>query len=123
MNKVKIYYNELPHPGVDKFAADLHPKIHYDQPRQITITKAEFKKYWVLLPKTELISDKNIKDKIFYKYNRYSQNPYSDENDPGQSILKGLDVRHTTMMIGDVMKVNNIHYIVTIDGFARLNIK
>ena len=121
--KATIYYNKLKHPVQDKFSGELWRKTHFNESTKvINISDTQFKKYWVKMPITENIIGPYIKDKIYAKYNMYHSNPYSDENDPGQKILKKLGVKHTTMMIGDIIEINNTYYIVKGTGFGKLSI-
>lgn len=121
--KATIYYNMLGHPGESAFARKMWKATHVEG-QKVQITDTQFKKHWKKLPIKERVS-KDIKKReevlevLFSKYNMYATNPYSNENDPGQKTLKRLKVRHTTMMIGDVIEIDNSYYIVTTDGFLK----
>ena len=123
--KATIYYNMLPHPTENKFSHDMWFAVRKDD--IVKISNIQFKKYWKRLPVKEIIKKNKIirigLEKIFYKYNNYSMNPYSDYNDPGQSMIKELGVRHTSMMIGDIIEFDNIYYITTSEGFSKVNIE
>ena len=121
--KATIYYNLLGHPGESAFARKMWRATHTED-QIIQITDTQFKKHWKKLPKKEIVKKditkrEEILEGLFNKYNMYATNPYSNENDPGQKTLKRLKIRHTSMMIGDIIEIDNTYYIVATDGFLK----
>ena len=57
---------------------------------------------------------------VFNKYNDYERNPYSDFNDDGQKIIRELGIKHTSMSIGDIIKVRGDFFIVLSHSFTNV---
>lgn len=95
---------------------------------QVTIDKEWFKgdNGWVKVSEEEVKSSRSRElETIWKKYQRYETNPLSAQNDgrPGkdyQPTIDGKGVGHTTMTIGDVIKIEDRYYIVADHGFLRL---
>lgn len=123
------YFVGLQEPSGQKFFEKNH-KLYFDlyfdsKVKVIKIPLGVFKTYWRKMPKQEKIScacDGDF-EKIFIKYNSYVNNPYSADNDPGQEILTGLGVKHTSMSVGDVIKVDGVYWIIAGVGYKRLMLK
>jgi len=123
MVQATIYYVDMPHPSESKFAEKYWSVLHYDKDIKIVyVSKAQFKKYWQKMPYKENIKSYKDLDQLWHKYNIYRTNPCSSDNDPGQVTLKKLGVRHTSMSIGDVVKIGTIYYIAVSYGWAKLKI-
>lgn len=124
--KAIIYYNKLKHPATDRFAHKLWIVYRKDPKNQILhISDTEFDKNWTRLPVKEEIGEiediNESLEEIYRKYNLSSLNPYS--NDPGQKILRNLNVRHTSMMMGDIIEIDNTYYLVVSTGFLQVSIE
>lgn len=116
--KAEIFYytNEIPHPAENKYWGSIYKIIHYrEEPSPFSIKVGFFKRYWRKLPVKEDIHSINDFELIFKKYNL--NNPYSSVD--GQRIIKEYKT-HTSMSIGDVIKVNNTYYMVSNLGFRKL---
>ena len=117
---VSIYYANLPHPSESKAADRLYSKIHHDSfLPTVSISKAEFKKYWTKIPIKEKITqaefDEKSFERIFNKYNRSSLNPIATLK--GQIMIRSIKVRHTSMSVGDIIKSGREAYVVSNIGF------
>lgn len=124
--KATIYYNKLKHPAEDKFAHKMWVAYRKDPKNQILhISDTEFNKNWIKLPIKEIVigyeNTNDLLEKVYRKYNISSINPYS--NDPGQKILRNLKVRHTSMMMGDIIEIDNTHFMVVATGFLQVSIE
>ena len=121
--KATIYYNMLGHPGEDAFAKKIWRATHNNV--VVNISDTQFKNNWTKMPKKEIVS-KELKnrdlalDYLYGKYNNYVSNPYSNSNDKGQIIIKKLKVRHTSMMVGDIIEIDNTYYMVSSEGFIKV---
>ena len=102
MVKVSIYYfvGLQSEQGFDYFLRGKGRKFYDNifgdtKTKKISIQIGFFKTYWRKLPKDEEIDCVSVGsfEKIFFKYNDYSKNPYSGENDPGQPIIKSLGIK------------------------------
>ena len=127
MKQAEIYYVDLPHPSESKIADDMYFLIHgcnRDEIKLLPIKYSFFAKHWKKLPKKEQVTEEEVRDKefdrLFAKYNHYDTNPYSSDNDPGQKILKRLNLHHTSMSIGDMIKVGNKFFIVASIGWRQI---
>lgn len=125
MTKAIIYYNRLPHPYLNKYWNKKYSDVHFSDKKTVTLKIGFFRHYWRKMPIKEEVNKLHLYDsleKIFAKYNNYETNPYSAENN-GQKIIKQKDVLHTSMMVGDVIKVEDDYYIVGSVGFKKLILK
>jgi hypothetical protein len=121
MRKATIYYNRLPHPMENDYWNKKYNDVHFSEKDTVTLKIGFFRHYWRKMPIKEEVDTLNLNEsleKIFAKYNQYDKNPYSSENN-GQHIIKEKDVLHTSMMVGDVIKVKD-YYIVASVGFKKL---
>ena len=122
-HKAEIYYIDMPHPTMSRDARELWKELHtYDSSdRDVVLKYSYVKQLLTKLPKKESVTSTEIDnldfDRIFAKYNDYTRNPYSSDNDVGQKTLKRLKVRHTSMSVGDMLKINNIFFVVANRGF------
>lgn len=88
----------------------------------VRVKKGVWTQNWRMLPKKESVSA-NLKlsfEKLFAEYNNYKVNPYSSENDVGQTTLKKLGLDHTSMSVGDVIRVDNRYWMVADTGFKMI---
>lgn len=121
--KAEILYVNMPHPVENEIAGKIWKQTHYDENIQmVEMPIGFFRTYYRTLPIKEEIKNLNDLEKIYAKYNNYSSNPYSSDNDPGQPVIKKLGVRHTSMSIGDAVKVEGKYFIVCGIGFKRLEL-
>ena len=113
-----IYYAVYPHPRDDEVWGKFHYKYYFDEASTpITISKAFFNKYWKKVPILEKMKDK---EGIFAKYNMDS-NPLGTREK--QRALKERGIRHTSMSVFDIVKVNGVPYMVAGVGFRKVIIK
>jgi len=120
MDATLYYINQ---PMESKIWHGIIMQIEFDSPSSITMPKGFFRSYYRILSKKELVNPKEIEEsleKIFFKYNQYSINPLATPK--GQSILKGKGIRHTSMSVGDVIRVEKQYYIVAGEGFSKLKL-
>lgn len=103
VGKVEIYYKKNP-----------------DFREVSELNKESFKEEYVKLPKNESETDL---EEIYTKYNQYSTNPYSEENDEGQKTIKSLGLHHTSMSVGDIIKTPKGYYAVANFGFKKIKWK
>jgi len=114
----RIYYSNNPHPLNSKEWSKIYKNIMYDENNKtINMKKWFFNKYYKKLPFELNISDK---EKIFVLFNT-EKNPLSSI--AGQRWLKEKKVKHTSMMVGDIIKQGKQYYIVSNIGFKKINIK
>ena len=124
--KAEIYYIDMPHPTMSRDARILWRELHtYDDSDEDVVLKYSYvKQFLTKLPKKEIVTDEEFGnldfDRIYAKYNNYATNPYSSDNDAGQKTLKRLKVRHTSMSVGDMLKINKRFYVVANRGFKRV---
>jgi len=127
MVKAEILYANLDHPSVgSKLNKKMYEQIHLVQPRLLVMPIGYYRKHYNKLPLKEDINT-NLPimpqlEKLFHKYNADS-NPYDYYNTPGQDALKQIGVRHTSMSIGDIIKVGKNRYIVLSRGFGNVVLK
>jgi len=129
-----LYYGKtLPHPGdlEKQYWGKKYLEIHHGKKESISLSRGFFQKHWRTLPiREEVDTDKPLMEeleRLFAKYNQDHLNPYSNteehfnrgEVSPGQQKIRDLHV-HTSMSVGDVIKINNSHYIVAGTGFKKL---
>lgn len=112
------------HPHPEKYEEDnneLYHKVHMGEtPTQVTIDEDWFEDRWAKVSEEEVSSSRTKElEKLWDKYNKYPSNPLSAENG-GQHILEENDIDHTSMTIGDVVKVEDRYYIAVQWGFCRL---
>ena len=125
---MKIFYADLGHPSENKRYEEFYSKIHFlsagKDVEVIEVPKGYFRMFWRKLPIHEPFNHKMDANKqlerIFAKYNLYSSNPYSSDNDPGQTMIHARGVHHTSMSIGDVIRVGDTNYIAVAEGFKKL---
>lgn len=116
----------MPHPTMSRDARILWRELHtYDDSDEDVVLKYSYvKQFLTKLPKKEIVTDEEFGnldfDRIYAKYNNYATNPYSSDNDAGQKTLKRLKVRHTSMSVGDMLKINKRFYVVANRGFKRV---
>lgn len=111
--------------------SNLYYKLAGSDPNkeQVTIDKDRFKNHWTKLSEEE-VSSSHISEleRIWDKYNRYPANPLSAQNDGdpdshNQPTIEEAGVNHTSMSVGDVVRVEDRYYIVAGVGFLRLYLK
>lgn len=122
MAEATIYYNILPHPTESEFVRKLW-REYYRQDNgfiinDIMLKPGQFRRYWRKLPIVESI-DPNISNEsnleaLFEKYNDYNTNPCT------QDELKERGIRHTSMVIGDIIRIKNNYYMVAGVGFRKI---
>lgn len=121
--EARTYYSKTPHPSYGgDYWADRYKAIHWGNAKTITLKENFFRKYWRKMPVKEMVDTDNLiqsLENIYAKYNDYSTNPYSAENN-GQKIVKDKDVGHTSIMVGDIIKVGKTPYIVGGMGFKKV---
>jgi hypothetical protein len=124
MKQATIYYYVEFDPRISSLK-NIYDSIRFGNKAKyssVSIKKGTWKRNWRMLPKKEKVSA-NLKlsfEKLFEKYNNYTRNPYSSENDIGQITLKKLGLDHTSMSVGDVIKVDNKYWMVADTGFSRI---
>jgi hypothetical protein len=90
---------------------------------QVTIDPERFEEDWAFVSEEEVSSSSTAElEDIWTKYNRYNVNPLSAENN-GQHIIEDAGVNHTSMSIGDVIRVEDRYYIAARTGFLRLYLR
>lgn len=125
MKPVYIFYAENPHPTENKEWGDVYRKVHFvTEQDKIALPISYRRKYWKKLPVDEEI-DGNLPiesqlETLYLKYNNNNFNPLSSENDPGQTKLKEAGIRHTSMSVGDILRVECQDYIVSGRGFKKI---
>lgn len=124
MVQAEIFYGNLPHPAENKIWGTLYKDLHFNETSApFTMPIGFFRKRYRRLPiKENVYTDKlqTEMERLFSKYNQYSENPYSADNDPGQRMIRSAGIKHTSMSIGDVIKVRGQHWIVANMGFRKL---
>jgi len=118
MKKAKIFYytNKLPHPSTNKIWGKIYNEIHFNSDtKPVSIPIGFFKRYWRVLPIQENITSTSDIEEIFTKYN--INNPYA--NPEGQRIIKEYNT-HTSMSVGDIIKVGSRYYIIAGEGFKKV---
>lgn len=141
--KAEIFYQVLPHTSE---ANEEVKKLYWvmmgygdKNKANVVIKKGLWATYWRRLPLTEDI-DTNIPinqelERIFAKYNT-DGNPYYAKqsnwedvihydwrNDPKQIMLRESGARHTSMSVGDVIKVDGTYYRVASAGFQKILVR
>ncbi len=125
--QASIYYCVGNHRD-ESFAKNIYDKTFFsrdEEPINITVTKDDVEKFWVKMPITETLVVDDIDralNHLFAKYNTYSNNPYSDENDEGQTMLRSSGAHHTSMSVNDLICIDNTYYIVKNHGFEAITI-
>ena len=123
MRKATIYYNVTPHPMENKYWAKKSLEISFgEESNTVNLKKGFFTRYWRIMPIKEEVDEFNLMqslEDVYAKYNNYDANPYSAQNG-GQQVLKEIGVNHTSMMVGDVIKVGEEYYVVSGFGFKKL---
>lgn len=113
-----IYYANSPHPVENKEWGKFYNVIHFsDDPNPIQISEKYFKKFWKKAPTLFKTVDKEW---IFSKLNG-PDNPLATKD--GQARLRAKGIQHTSMSVGDVIKVKDKYYVTANVGFRRLMVK
>lgn len=124
--EARIFYGNTPHPSLNKsWGNNVYKKIHYNDENVdvIDMPTYMFRKYYRMLPQKETVNSSDVErslERIYMKYNLSDKNPLA--TDSGQAILKSKGLRHTSMMIGDVVKFDNKYYIVAGHGFLKMRL-
>ena len=71
----------------------------------------------IILVLSDNINDISILEQIYSTFSS-SHNPMGTKY--GQLLLKRLHVRHTTMSIGDIIRIDNNFYLVDFEDFQKL---
>jgi len=125
MKEATIYYSKTPHPSHgSKYWEGRYSAMHHGKGKIITLKENFFRTYWRKMPIKEMVNENKLDsslETIFAKYNDYSTNPYSSENN-GQRIIKEKGVHHTSMSVEDVVKVGKTYYVVAGLGFKKLKL-
>ncbi len=118
--KAEIYYGDLPpHPSETHWHELVTEILLGDT--SVAMPIGFFRTYYRKLPIVEEIEDRSRgREKLFSKYNQSATNPYSSDNDPGQTMLHQAGARHTSMLVGDVIRIHKIYYMVGATGFRRV---
>ena len=122
---IEIFYARLPNPATNKTIGKLWNKMHFQNVETITIPEGVFRTYWRLMPNKEIQTKEPFFyqfERLFKKYNSH-RNPYGSYMDPGQPTLKQVGVRHTSMSVGDMFKVDGQYWMVGGVGFIRVRLK
>lgn len=96
----------------------------------VEMSKSFFQKEWRLVGKEAFESAPRDEaelrgefERVFMKYNDYSRNPLSNENNIGQTIIKSKGIQHTSMSVGDIICVRDKCWMVANFGFKPVKFK
>jgi len=123
-DKVDIYYYKKGlDPRTSTFWDSIYREVHYGNKPSLAVTRNEFNTYWGYVDSrnvdTTTRSTQGVLESIFGMYN--VSNPLATP--AGQQKIRSVGVGHTSMSIGDVIKLGGIYYIVASEGFKRLYVR
>lgn len=109
-----FYAKSMPHPGTPEVPNWWYRELHYGLQKTLPLKKSFFRNNW------RQVGTSNSKDpeELFVMYNRDYTNPLATSQ--GQQLIRSLGVRHTSMSVGDIVKVRNFYYIAAGEGFKRV---
>ena len=91
-----------------------------DQTTEVTITTSFYKRNWRAIYTLPVSSNRKAEmEKIFSLLNSPSNPLSSREN---QNFIREKGLRHTSMSVGDIIRIQYRYYIVANSGFLRLRI-
>lgn len=144
MKEVKVFYRHnllLPEPSERRKEAEnisdeeaeqmteLYEEIGHGQKEIVEIKEERLEEEWVQpLPekKFEDEDDSTLLSAIWRMFNDYSKNPLSAQNQPGeddsQPALEDNNIKHTSISVGDIVKIEDTTYIACGHGWAEVEV-
>lgn len=104
--------------------------MNLETPEKVEIEKNYLEREWVELQEmkrpADIEEDQKVLQKLWKIFNDYDLNPLSAQNEPGneedQPTIQEHNVDHTSMSVGDIVKLDGTMYIACSVGWAEVEV-